>query len=422
MAMDVHARYRTEGQGDVVPRFNERFILSLSNNANCLVCDDELNVLPGVTSAAVKSLEDKEANLSLIRKGDAGDVIVRNNKEIQELQDLKQSLEDTPHIGSLIALAKTMDQAQAVLTFLDAVSDFSFQSSKTIALTAARGRGKSAALGLCLAGAIHFQFGSIMVTAPEADNLVAVFDFCIRGLTALNYEEHRHYTIFYNTEKAGRESRKCIIGIQVFSGTESTSQQRRQMISYAKPHETGKFSQCEILAIDEAAAIPLPIVRNLTTSSKNRLTFMSSTVNGYEGTGRALALKLIKELRDSSDRQRIDNVKHAGSSIVGAQKKKGEFQVHEQRWKAEASAVTDAVEGGGSLVELALHTPIRYGTGDAVECWLNKLLCLDTSKEDDKLKGNILYILSYYISFLTNDFWVELQVALLVPNDANFIL
>ena len=60
MAMDVHARYRTEGQGDVVPRFNERFILSLSNNANCLVCDDELNVLPGVTSAAVKSLEDKE--------------------------------------------------------------------------------------------------------------------------------------------------------------------------------------------------------------------------------------------------------------------------------------------------------------------------------------------------------------------------
>ena len=29
MTMDVHARYRTESQQEVVPRFNERFILSL---------------------------------------------------------------------------------------------------------------------------------------------------------------------------------------------------------------------------------------------------------------------------------------------------------------------------------------------------------------------------------------------------------
>lgn len=30
MAMDVHARFRTESQHDVVPRFNERFLLSLT--------------------------------------------------------------------------------------------------------------------------------------------------------------------------------------------------------------------------------------------------------------------------------------------------------------------------------------------------------------------------------------------------------
>ena len=46
MSMDVHSRYRTESSGDVVPRFNERFILSLGGCANCLVCDDELNILP----------------------------------------------------------------------------------------------------------------------------------------------------------------------------------------------------------------------------------------------------------------------------------------------------------------------------------------------------------------------------------------
>ena len=55
MSMDVHSRYRTEGAGDVVPRFNERFILSLGKCNNCLVCDDELNVLPLSKSALKKA-------------------------------------------------------------------------------------------------------------------------------------------------------------------------------------------------------------------------------------------------------------------------------------------------------------------------------------------------------------------------------
>jgi N-acetyltransferase 10 len=49
MTMDVHSRYRTEGGNggaDIVPRFNERFILSLGRCNNCLICDDELNILP----------------------------------------------------------------------------------------------------------------------------------------------------------------------------------------------------------------------------------------------------------------------------------------------------------------------------------------------------------------------------------------
>lgn len=55
-----------------------------------------------------------------------------------------------------------------------------------------------------------------------------------------------------------------------------------------------KLSHCELLAIDEAAAIPLPMVKQLLGPY---LVFLSSTVNGYEGTGRALSLKLIDQLR-----------------------------------------------------------------------------------------------------------------------------
>jgi N-acetyltransferase 10 len=45
-----------------------------------------------------------------------------------------------------------------------------------------------------------------------------------------------------------------------------------------KPHDHGKLSQVELLVIDEAAAIPLPIVKSLLGPY---LVFLSSTVNGY---------------------------------------------------------------------------------------------------------------------------------------------
>jgi N-acetyltransferase 10 len=51
---------------------------------------------------------------------------------------------------SQVAKCRTLDQARAVVTFLDAASEKTLRS--TLALTASRGRGKSAALGLAIAG------------------------------------------------------------------------------------------------------------------------------------------------------------------------------------------------------------------------------------------------------------------------------
>jgi len=51
MTMDVHARFRTESHQDVIGRFNERFLLSLGSCKQCLVLDDELNILPLSTHA-----------------------------------------------------------------------------------------------------------------------------------------------------------------------------------------------------------------------------------------------------------------------------------------------------------------------------------------------------------------------------------
>lgn len=55
-----------------------------------------------------------------------------------------------PALFNQVAKCRTLDQARAVVTFLDAASEKTLRS--TLALTASRGRGKSAALGLAIAG------------------------------------------------------------------------------------------------------------------------------------------------------------------------------------------------------------------------------------------------------------------------------
>ncbi len=52
----------------------------------------------------------------------------------------------------------------------------------TVALNAARGRGKSAAIGLCISAAIKLGYSNIFVTAPSPNNLKTLFDFVIIGL------------------------------------------------------------------------------------------------------------------------------------------------------------------------------------------------------------------------------------------------
>ncbi|KAL8138292.1 hypothetical protein V2J09_004293 [Rumex salicifolius] len=92
-----------ESHSEAVGRFNERFLLSLASCKACVVMDDEFNILP--ISSHIRSIKP---------------VPVKEGK--------------------------------AVITFLDAILDKTLRS--TIALLAARGRGKSAALGLAVAGAV----------------------------------------------------------------------------------------------------------------------------------------------------------------------------------------------------------------------------------------------------------------------------
>jgi hypothetical protein len=84
----------------------------------------------------------------------ASDEVDAAKVENPELTELKASLADTQPIGSLAASTKTLDQAKALLTFVDGIADKSLRN--TVTLTAARGRGKSASLGLAIAAAVSY--------------------------------------------------------------------------------------------------------------------------------------------------------------------------------------------------------------------------------------------------------------------------
>ncbi|KAF8200392.1 GNAT acetyltransferase 2-domain-containing protein [Pholiota molesta] len=346
MTMDVHSRYRTSSHDSVVARFNERFILSLGSCPDCLVLDDELNVLPISRGKDIKPIEDTPG------KGKETDPTE------YQLRELRESLADTKPAGDLVKLAKTLDQAQAILTFIDAIAEKTLSS--TVTLTAARGRGKSAALGLAIAAALAHGYANIFVTSPSPENLKTLFEFVFKGLDALGYEEHLDYDIAVaqNIGENKEESSKSVVRVNVF-------RDHRQTVQYIQPQDAHVLGQAELVIIDEAAAIPLPLVRNLMGPY---LVFLASTINGYEGTGRSLSLKLIQQLRESTrpslTKDVGNNDKDEATTTTGSSSKK---------------PVLKAAPKTRSLREIKLEIPIRYSSGDQIEKWLNGLLCLDAT-------------------------------------------
>lgn len=319
MSMDVHARYRTESHQDVVSRFNERFILSLIDCKSSCIIDDRFNVLP-VCSHIL--------NIESVPKIDT-------NLVDPELLELRESMANKQPIGSLVNLCRTVDQANAVIKFTDTL--LKKTSRSTVSLTAARGRGKSAALGLSIASAIAYGYSNIYVTSPSPENLHTLFEFVLKGLKAIHLTENHDFNVIRSSDP---EENNAVIRVNVH-------RDHNQTIQYVDPVEASRnklsIQMSNLFVIDEAAAIPLPIVRTFLNS---QLVFLSSTVNGYEGTGRSLSLKLLKQLKQSA----TNPIKMSGQLISSR-------LVH----------------------ELVLHEPIRYKAGDPVESWLTNLLCLDAT-------------------------------------------
>ena len=181
-------------------------MLSLATNSQCLVVDDQLNILP---------ISSKTLVIEPIVKTDKNEL----TKEEQEWASIKESLADTQPASAIVNCCKTLDQAKCVLKFIDAIAEKQLRS--TISLTAARGRGKSAALGLSIASSVAFGYSNIFVTSPTPENLKTLFDFVLKGFDALDYQEHVDYEIIQSTNP---EFNNAVIRINIFKEHRQTIQ------------------------------------------------------------------------------------------------------------------------------------------------------------------------------------------------------
>ena len=176
---------------------------------------------------------------------------------------------------------------------------------RPVVLVADRGRGKSAALGIAAARLLRGGLRRIVVTAPRLDAVTPLFEQAARQLPGARL---RRGHLRWN--EAG--------------------------IEFLPPDELLlRPANAELLLVDEAAAIPAPLLTHL-LQQHSRIAF-ATTVHGYEGTGRGFALRFRRTL--------------------------------------------DALTPGWR--ELRLRTPIRWAPGDPVEAFVFRALLLDASAAED---------------------------------------
>jgi len=316
--MAAHHRLATYAYPTVEKLFNWRFLVSLSWCKTALVMDGGGKCRGDVSGLSGRAWKD--------------DPLPELDPEPKEkLAALISSMSDAEApLPQLLALCKTHDQAQSLLKLVDVLTERS--AKDVVSVTAARGRGKSAVLGLAVAAAIHLGLNSVCVSAPSPHNLSSFFSLLFKGFDALGYQEGTDYEIETGNNREHPELVGAILRVRV-------RRRQRQTVEYVAPEDHSLLGGAELVVVDEAAAIPLPLVAGLI---RGRTSLISSTVSGYEGTGRSLSLKLLKQLRGGSARGRAE------SSLSGR-----------------------------VLHELSLAESIRYGPDDPVEAWLYRLLCLD---------------------------------------------
>lgn len=160
-----------------------------------------------------------------------------------------------PLAGGSAGVCATADQILAVEALVRLARG---RARRPLVLTADRGRGKSAALGLAAARLLADGWPHIVVTGPRLDATTAVFAHAAAALPAAQATRGR-------LELAGG------------------------VLEFGAPDALADAAPVPLLFVDEAAALPAALLARL-LARHPRIAF-ASTVHGYEGSGRGFALR-----------------------------------------------------------------------------------------------------------------------------------
>ena len=172
-------------------------------------------------------------------------------------------------------LSMSNDQLNVIRTIISSAMS---QKKQIIAITANRGRGKSAALGLAASLILGKRISrSIGVTASSPDGVQIFFSFLKKGLEAQGLR--------YNEVKRDGKT------VAVISG--------RRTAFYRSPISMSELD-IRIKIVDEAATVPVHLLFKI--ARKSRLSIFATTVHGYEGSGRGFTMKFLKTMESRSTR------------------------------------------------------------------------------------------------------------------------
>ncbi len=232
-------------------------------------------------------------------------VVSREEIEIPEEREIKRKL---------YKLCATQDQVR-VLQLFERFFDRE-RERKAIVITADRGRGKTAVLGIATPHLISRMNRilkrpvRILVVAPSPQAVQTYFRFLLKAMVRQGMGK------YYVKESNGM--------ITVVNS-------KYARVEYAVPKRAMvEKDYADIVIVDEAASIDVPVLWKITEGVRHLV--FSTTIHGYEGTGRGFAIRFLRRLeRDES------------------------------------------IE----IVKIHMEEPIRYGKGDPIERWLYDVLLLD---------------------------------------------
>ena len=194
--------------------------------------------------------------LAQVLRTQPGGLVLSEGAAMPDLHQYSDSPGPAPPPNPDPTLPATPDQAQAI----DAVLRLAHgRARRPLVLTAHRGRGKSAALGIAAARLMVEGLGKILVTAPRRDACEALF---------------RHAALAWP-------------GARPAEG--GLGDGERSILFLPPDAILETHPAADLLLVDEAAGIPAPLLAGL-LERYPRVAF-ATTVHGYEGTGRGFDVR-----------------------------------------------------------------------------------------------------------------------------------